>query len=144
MDLLPRLVGTVHVPEAVYQEIIFPGQTRAEVRSLMHADWIVRHQVKDRPAVERLGGKLGQGEAEAIVLARELRANIVILDDATARRIAEAEGQEVIGLLGLLLHAKDGGLLETIRPTLDRLISAGFYVDDRLYHTILQHAGEQS
>jgi predicted nucleic acid-binding protein len=68
----------------------------------------------------------------------------VILDDATARRIAEAEGRQVIGLLGLLVHAKNRGLLSPVRPTLDRIVSVRFYLDDRLYRTVLRAAGEES
>lgn len=52
----------------------------------------------------RLRERLGQGEAEAVALARELGAEVLILDDATARRAAEAEGLTVVGLLGLLIR----------------------------------------
>lgn len=143
LDLLQRLAGTIHVPEAVYREVVSTGATRSGGRSVEQAEWIIRHEITDRLAVERLSAVLGHGEAEAIVLAGELRADLVILDDATARRVAEAEGREVIGLLGLLIHAKNRGLLSAVRPTLDRIVSVGFYLDDRLYRTVLRAAGEE-
>ena len=85
---------------------------------------------------------MGKGEAEAIVLARELQADVLILDDATARRVAEAEGRNVVGLLGLLLHAKLHGLVGAVKPILDDMVEAGFFLDDSLYRSILSHARE--
>src|SRR5437867_3175974 len=108
------------------------------------AQWIVRHQVQDQDAVLRLRGRLGRGEAEAIVLAKELRADYVVLDDATARRIAEAEGCLVLGLLGLLVHAKERGLIPAVKSVLDRILAAGFYLDDELYRAILKSSREGS
>jgi predicted nucleic acid-binding protein len=77
------------------------------------------------------------------VLARELQADALILDDATARRVAEAEGRNVLGLLGLLVHAKLHGLVEAVRPMLDDMLAAGFFLDDSLYRSILHQAGEE-
>ncbi len=139
LELLHQLAGTVHVPQAVYDEVVPTGQGERKVEQ---AQWLVRHQVKERNAVERLSGRLGRGEAEAIVLARQLNADFVILDDATARRIAENEGCRVLGLLGLLIHAKERGLVPAVRPILDRIISVGFYIDDALYRTVLRASGE--
>jgi predicted nucleic acid-binding protein len=85
---------------------------------------------------------VGRGEAEAIVLAWELGADAIILDDATARGIAEAAGQRVRGLLGLLLYCKERGVVRALKPILDELLAAGFFLDDALYHVILRQAGE--
>lgn len=75
-------------------------------------------------------------------MTRELQADVLILDDATARRVAEAEGRNVVGLLGLLLHAKLHGLVGAVKPILDDMVEAGFFLDDSLYRSILSHAGE--
>lgn len=82
LDLLQQLAETVHVPQAVYDEVVCAGVDQPGRRAVESAQWIVRHQVQDRDAVVRLRGRLGRGEAEAIVLAMELRADHVILDDA--------------------------------------------------------------
>ena len=66
------------------------------------------------------------------MLARELQADVLILDDATGRRLAEAEGRRVVGLLGLLLHAKSHGVVGAVRPILDDMVAAGFFLDDSL------------
>lgn len=70
LDLLQQLAETVHVPQAVYDEVVCAGVDQPGRRAVESAQWIVRHQVQDRDAVVRLRGRLGRGEAEAIVLAK--------------------------------------------------------------------------
>ena len=143
LQLLQQLVDTVHIPQAVYDEVVGAGADQPGGRAVTLAQWIVRHQVRDQEAVVRLRGRLGRGEAEAIVLAKELRADYVVLDDATARRTAEAEGCHVLGLLGLLVHAKEQGLIPAVKPILDRVLAAGFYLDDKLYRALLKFSHEE-
>lgn len=71
-------------------------QNRSGSVAVGQAPWIVRRQANDRAAVSRLRGQTGPGEAEAIVLTREAQADVVVLDDATARRVAEAEGLKAV------------------------------------------------
>ena len=77
------------------------------------------------------------------MLARELAVDGLILDDATARRAAETEGQKVLGLLGLVLTGKERGMVRALKPILDEMMAAGFFLDDRLYRSILHEAGEE-
>ncbi len=142
LDLLRQIAGTVHIPEAVYEEVVQAGQGRLGGVEVAQAEWITRHEVQDRAAVGRLRSQGGRGEAEAIVLGRELEADALILDDATARRLAESEGRRVVGLLGLVLHAKAGGLIEAVKPILDDMVTAGFFLDETLYSSILRQARE--
>jgi uncharacterized protein len=65
-----------------------------------------------------------------------------VIDDAVARRLAEQEGRRVVGLTGLLLHAKQQGLLPELKPVLDEIREAGFYLDDMQYQRLLRQAGE--
>ena len=143
LDLLRQIAGTAHIPEAVFEEVVQGGRDRPGGPEVSQAGWISRHQVHDRAAVTRLRARVGRGEAEAIVLARELQADALILDDGTARRVAEAEGQNAVGLLGLLLHAKVQGLVDTVKPILDEMVAAGFFIDDSLYRLILRQAAEE-
>jgi len=142
LDLLRQIATAVHIPQAVYEEVVEAAQGRHGSVEVAQAQWISRHQVRNQGSVDRLRARVGKGEAEAIVLARELQADVLILDDATARRVAEAEGRNVVGLLGLLLHAKLHGLVGAVKPTLDDMVEAGFFLDDSLYRSILSHAGE--
>lgn len=111
---------------------------------IAQADWITHRKVVNQARVEQLHTRIGLGEAEAIVLAGEIGSDaIVILDDATARRIAEQEGCRVVGLLGLLVRAKQLGLLAAVKPLLDVMRSGGFFVSDELYTIILQQVAEE-
>lgn len=92
----------------------------------------------------RLRTRVGLGEAEAIVLAQQIHAHAVVLDDATTRQVAEQEGCPVVGLLGLLVDGKRRGLLSTVKPLLDAMREAGFFVGEELYTAILRQVGEES
>jgi uncharacterized protein len=83
------------------------------------------------------------GEAEAIVLASELSADRLLIDDAAGRAIALRNGLQITGVLGILLIAKKQGLVDSVRSSLDDLINqAGFWVSDKLYRWVLSQAKE--
>jgi predicted nucleic acid-binding protein len=86
---------------------------------------------------------LDPGGIEAIALALELSANMVVLDDRPARRAAHELGLNVVGSLGILLEAHRRGLIGTVRPDLDAMVEAGFHMSRALYREILAIAEEQ-
>lgn len=144
LAFLRPLADQVVIPEAVYMESVDHASGRPGSAEIAQADWIVRRPVQNQADVVRLRLRLGWGEAEAIVLAREIGADAVVLDDATARQMAEHEGCRVVGLLGLLIAGKQRGLLAAVKPLLDALRRNGFFIGDDLYATILRHASEDS
>jgi hypothetical protein len=77
-----------------------------------------------------------------ISLGLELKAELLILDEQPARRLASSLGLRVIGTIGLLLAAKNGGLVFAIKPELDQLRAVRFFMDEELYGRILEQAGE--
>ena len=85
---------------------------------------------------------LGAGEREAIALAIELRASLIILDDLPARRLAASRGLNVIGTVGLLLSAKRLGVIAAIVPLLDALAAVGFRLSARVRDAAIDAAGE--
>lgn len=143
LEWLRQLAEQIVIPDAVYAESVSQAQGRPGSRAIAQADWIICRQVENRAHVTRLRHHLGLGEAEAIVLAQQIHAHAVVLDDATARQVAEQEGCQVVGLLGLLLEGKRRGLLLAVKPLLDAMRETGFFVGDELYLAILQQAGEQ-
>jgi hypothetical protein len=93
-------------------------------------------------AVSLLGEEFGPGESEAIVSAQELGAWWLLLDDAVARRKAERIGLPVMGTLGLLVIAKQAGLIPAVKSVLDELRQTGFRASERVYAEILAKARE--
>ena len=144
LSLLRQLADHIVIPEAVYAECVSLAAGRPGSSEIAQADWITHRTVANRAQVKRLHTRIGLGEAEAIVLTLEIGVDaIVVLDDATARRLAENEGCRVVGLLGLLVVAKQRGLLSGVRRLLDAMRGSGFFVSDDLYRMILRQVGEE-
>jgi predicted nucleic acid-binding protein len=142
LELLRRSAEQIFIPEAVYRECVTQAQGRPGSVEIAQAAWIVRQTVQNQTTVTRLRSRVGWGEAEAIVLAQQLHADAVVLDDATARHVAEQEGCVVVGLLGLLVDAKRRDLIPTVKPLLNAMRQAHFFITDALYEAILRQAGE--
>jgi predicted nucleic acid-binding protein len=98
--------------------------------------------VADRTAVNFVQVALHRGEAEAIVLATELQAAWLVMDDQDARRFADRCGLRTVGTLGILLAAKQSGKIPSLRFEIERLQAIGFRVNPRLLTVVLQRAGE--
>ena len=94
-------------------------------------------------AVLPLVTDLGPGETEVLALALELSDAVVILDDALARRLAEALSIRLTGTLGILLDAKRAGLIGMIGPWLDQLQALRFRLHPATRAAVLKLAGEQ-
>ena len=93
--------------------------------------------------IEKLCRYLDKGEAEAIALAKELNADLLLIDEKTGKQFAEAELIKCKGVVGVLIEAKLKGLLPEIRPLLDNLITQlKFRLSDNIYRLALQRTGE--
>lgn len=93
--------------------------------------------------VAELQATLDLGEAQAIVLAEEIGAGAVLIDELAGREVAVEHGLTVVGTLGILLRAKRIGLCPELRPLLDRLQrEIRFFVSPRLRRQVLNQAGE--
>jgi predicted nucleic acid-binding protein len=142
-DLLPHLFGKIYIPQAVYDEAVTAGREEGGAkREVSAAGWIETVAVKDQLAVEVLLDELDQGEAETIVLARELKATWVLMDEKKGRRKVTELDLDKIGTVGILLKAKQLGLLSQIRPEVERLRRQGFSLSQRVVNAILQQANE--
>ena len=142
-SLLQSLFQNILVPEAVWAEVVLQGTGKPAADLAITAEqqgWLQRGQVDDTFAVAVLQANLGDGEAEAIVLAREVDASWLLLDDDLARTHAIRLGLSVKGTAGILLAAYFAGLLPDLKFTLDQLRSHGFWLSDRTYSAILDQA----
>lgn len=141
LDLLRRLYDEVVVPEAVWKESTMAHRPGAA--AIRQADWIRIVPVANRAMIARLPRKVGPGESEAIVLAMELDADVLLIDERRARKAALELGLPVTGILGVLLESKKRGLISAVKPVLDHLEAAvAFRLKRALYESVLREAGE--
>jgi hypothetical protein len=146
LSLLQQLYGHVIVPVGVADELERGGQDDPRITAILKLNWVEVRQPQDIALVATLQASynLDRGESEAMVLALELKADELLIDERLGRREASRLGLSITGLLGILLVAKRRGLVGTIRPLMDSLISeAGFRVSRQLYTEVLAVAGEE-
>lgn len=134
-ELLRRIFGRLSIPQAVYHEVAVRGIGRPGADEIRQAlgHWIEVLSVQDTAVVRSFSTKLGLGESEAIALAMEVSAELVLLDDGKARAVAEFMGLDVSGTVGVLIQAYRIGLLADLRQTLDELRAKGFRLDEQIY-----------
>ncbi|MEZ0368069.1 MAG: DUF3368 domain-containing protein [Candidatus Sericytochromatia bacterium] len=141
-DVLPFLVALyseVRVPEAVYQEVIRPGKPQSEKLEAYLRDKVVA--VRPNQFI-LMPYEVGVGEQEAMLLFRQLQAQVLLTDDLKARKVAQFNRIPVIGSLGILLKLKDEGHLPAIQPLIVALKRSGLFYSEALIQTILEAAGE--
>jgi predicted nucleic acid-binding protein len=138
---LPKLFGEVWTPTAVVKELEEGRERGYDVPDPRDYDWLRIVEPHAVPS-EWLALDLGAGELAAMSMALENPVRIVLLDDALARRIAQAAGLEVWGTLRILLEAKSQGLTESIEPLVDRLKKSGMWISDDIRQRVLALAGE--
>ena len=137
-DLLRRIFVKIIIPSAVRAEI----QDEISVAALTAADWIVVQPTQDTLAAQLLREELDAGESAAIILAKELDADLVLIDERAATRKARSLGLRVIGTLGVLLLGKRAEHLSTLKPLLDNLRERDFRMSASLYDQVLRDANE--
>jgi len=130
LDLFQQVTGAIVIPQEVEKELY--GHRRTDVPALNRSNWIKVRKVKSQADVELLLPSLDKGEAEVIVLSKELGAGLIIIDELTARKVAIMMGLPVIGAAGLLMHAKRTGLIKEVKPLLDDMILKGIRYKESL------------
>ena len=139
LDLLRQLYGSIVIPNAVYQELTRSGTETPGAIEVQTLDWIKTQPVPTAPLAASLQQELDPGEAEAIALAVELGADLLLLDERRGYQVATRLELKVQGVLGVLIAAKSRTLIPAVKPVLDDLIAiAGFWVAESLYDRILQ------
>jgi predicted nucleic acid-binding protein len=142
LDTLIRLYSELMIPEAVADEIgTKPGKENDQVQALLSKGTLQLQQVSAKILTE-LPIDLGRGEREAIALAIDLGADLVILDDQQGRLVSRDKGLSVTGTVGVIVEAKERGFIPSLRPEMDRLIEAGMWINEVFYHRILKEYGE--
>jgi predicted nucleic acid-binding protein len=142
VEVLRELFERVFIPPAVARELAHPGNDSVPI-DVSQWGFVEVRPPRDAQAVRKHLSHLHLGEAEALVLAHEVQATIVLIDERTGRKVASDQGFTVVGTLGILLRGKRRGLIQRIGPLLDELVDdLGFFMSEELKRHVLQLAGE--
>lgn len=132
IDLLRSLYGQIVITEEVYQEF---GKTVDA--------WIVIKHVANRAQLAVLEMTVDLGEASTIALALEMPGTLMILDDLKARKLATHLHLPFTGLLGMLVKAKQQGILASVRAVITQLQTVNFRISADMEREILRLAHEE-
>jgi uncharacterized protein len=142
LALLPSLYGRLTIPEAVVLELREGGRLGHAVPEVEALPWIRVAQV-EQAALLRMATDLDAGEREVLALAIGRPGCLALLDDGQARRYATMLGVTFTGTLGVLIRAKRDGLLDAVRPCVDKLQALRFRIAPALRESVLRTVGEQ-
>jgi len=135
LPLLRDLFGTVVIPRGVEWEVLAaqPGTPGLDsIRIALGEGWLAVSDVEASETLEQLVIGLDSGEAEALILARQMSADAILIDDLRGRLRAEELGLTVVGTVGILRLARGLGWIERAYPILERLRALDFRVSDFL------------
>lgn len=135
IDLLPRLFDQIIIPEAVYDELSnVAAPQRVQDWIAVIPKWLILSTVSQ--SGDAIVDQLDPGERAAILLAQQLNADLVLLDDMKARRIATERGLVITGVLGILDQAATMKLID-LTDAVQSLRNTSFWVSDALIQKLL-------
>ena len=141
LNLLDELFCEVIVPEAVYYEATQPNKKQAKQLKAYLEDKVRRVDMQNYVFLD---GFADAGETEAMVLYKQISADKLLIDDQRGRNVAKLNHINTIGSLGVLLVAKQRGLISEIAPLLLQLEKSDIYLSKQLIATVLELANEMS
>lgn len=147
------IINHLWLLEAIYQTVIIPDAVASElavasnptISAILKLGWIQTRSLSSSQLADQLQQERGldAGEANAIALALELQADDLLIDERLGRQEAVRLGLSIIGILGILLVAKQKSLILQVQPVMDALINqAGFRISLQLYQRVLVLAQE--
>lgn len=143
LELLQKIYKEIIIPYAVYEEVILESNTNTTNNFIKECGFIKIISIKNEEAKKMFATSLHKGEVEVMILAKELGADTCIIDDLLARKYAKYYNLKITGTIGVIIKAKELGLISEIRPIMNELISSGIYIDEKLFNKVLKIAGEE-
>jgi predicted nucleic acid-binding protein len=144
--LLHDLFHEIHITKAIYAEVVTHGEHLPGSAELQQArdTWIHVHPMPSRRSLRTYHGPRGLSLADAsvITLARTLKAGLVLIDEKALRRAATATGLAVVGVGGILFHAKRTGLIPNVRDPLEQALAHGLRLSAPLKEHLLRITDE--
>ena len=142
LSLLRDFFQEILVPDEVLMESVENSGGAEDAKEIENADWIHPLAIADMELKKALKLTLDDGEAAAIVLALEQKADLIIMDDYDGRAMAKEYNLKVIGTIGILLKAKLEGKTISLKHDLDNLRKNGFWLGEELYLKLIMEANE--
>jgi predicted nucleic acid-binding protein len=140
VDILRHFFEKIYIPQAVYNEI---KSKRAYGYQEIEDDFFEIITIQDSFAQDILLNDLDLGEAQTIVLAKELNADIVLIDETIGYNIARSQCLNVKRTLSFLIVAKERGLIDEVKPLLDEMIDKGRWISRKVCRDVLKACGEE-
>jgi len=144
LELLFAAFSEIHIPNAVYVEATHDRhrQDSQIIHDFIETQpFVLIHQDQANKDYQAFKNILDEGESQALALSTKLSCGILI-DERLGRIIAKQEGIHVVGVMGVLLHAKFMGKITAIKPLIDKLQQENYRLSDRLITFVLNKAGE--
>lgn len=142
LDILKNLYGGIIIPEAVYRELSVKPESVCKKAVDSSLDWIQVAKIKNQMAKSMYKTQLHDGEVEVMILAKEIAADVVIIDDANAKKHAKYLKLPVTGTLGVLIKAKQEGYVDKLKPILSQMEQNGIYISQSVIDMCLKQTGE--
>ncbi|HEX5418755.1 MAG TPA: DUF3368 domain-containing protein [Gammaproteobacteria bacterium] len=140
LELLQGFAPTIWVPAPVADEITRRGRYDIAAQAIENTAWLITQPVPDIPSII-LEWRLGAGESAALALA-QAHGLEAIIDDLAGRKCATSLGIPLRGTLGIVLAAKQRGLIPQARPVIEDMMRAGLYLSRRVLDQALRRVGE--
>jgi len=132
LPLLKQLFGKINIPPAVHRELLAKSEPEAGRLDRALLDFVIVTSLPSFPQeVEAAIARLGPGEGQAIALAYAQEA-LLLIDDRQGRNVARHLGLRVSGVVGVLILAKEAGLVAAVRPLLEEIRQQGYWLSDEL------------
>lgn len=139
--VLPELFKEIIVPEAVWEEILAGKPNDIARQKLPQLSWAKRTLTEiSNETIE--GYNLGKGETAVLNLALTISESKVLLDDFAARKSAKILGIPILGTGGLLIMAKQSGLITSVAEALEKVQDAGLWLSNEIIKLIKERIGE--
>lgn len=141
LNVLKEMYGEIIIPEAVFGEVTAKDDIARRLL-LNNESWIKVQTISDSLEKKMYRSRLHEGEVEVMILAREKNADLVIIDDYAARKTAEYLGLKLTGTVGVLIKAKQSGIIDNIMPVIQTMEQNGIYYSEQLKMQIRILAGD--
>ncbi|TVR87155.1 MAG: DUF3368 domain-containing protein [Saprospirales bacterium] len=133
-------IGQFGILKKTFTDLIVTKEVAEEFGEL--PNWVTIKEITDKEQYFKLAKDLGKGEASSIAIALEFDDSLLIIDEKKGRKIAEELRIEIIGSLGVLIKAKERGIIKSVRDILTLIDKTNFRISQSIREKVLKESGE--